>query len=150
MLNPSYSSLIRILNEDAGVDERITSRYSVVIAAAKRARQIVGGADHSTSGVSTDKAVSIAVNEIQHGNIKIMPGTASAWEIGVLEQFPGNIPAVLDDTYVSDEAHHGGSYDDFDDNGEVDDDYDLEDNDFDDSDDDWAEDDDDSELEDDE
>jgi len=132
MLNPSYSSLIKILNEDVGTDEHITSRYSVVIAAAKRARQIVGGATYSADDVYTDKAVSIAVSEIQSGNIKILPGSVSAWEIAQLEQFPSNIPVVIDDSYVSDESDHIKTYAD-----EDGDDSEHDDNDFDDSDDDW-------------
>jgi len=131
MLNPSYSSLIKILNEDVGTDERITSRYSVVIAAAKRARQIVGGADYSVDDVDTDKAVSIAVSEIQSGNIKIVPGSVSAWEIAQLEQFPSNIPVVIDDAYVSEESDHIKTY------ADEDDDSELNDDDFDGSDDDW-------------
>jgi len=98
MLNPSYSSLIRILNEDAGADTRITSRYSVVIAAAKRARQIVGGAEHQAIS-SSDKAVSIAVNEIQTGNIRIVPGS-NGWEFDTIDVTPQNVPSLVDDSYV--------------------------------------------------
>jgi len=134
MLNPSYSNLIRILNEDAGAETHITSRYSVVIAAAKRARQIVGGAEHSVIDTNTDKAVSIAVNEIQAGNIKIVPGTVSAWEIAQLEQFPTNIPAVIDDSYVSEESEHVKTYDENDDEMDSDDDYDDSMDDWDDED----------------
>ena len=41
MLHPSYSELMNILNEqNEDLDNQITSRYTIVIAAAKRARQI--------------------------------------------------------------------------------------------------------------
>ena len=118
MLNPSYSSLIRILNEDAGADTRITSRYSVVIAAAKRARQIVGGAEH-TAFSGSDKAVSIAVNEIQMGSIRIVPGSNGVWDFDPTEPVTQNLPSLIDESYVAaeipDEADVDGIDDDFDD-----------------------------------
>ena len=47
MLHPSYSDLIEVAN--SGVEEGehpvVNSRYSIVIATAKRARQIVSGAE---------------------------------------------------------------------------------------------------------
>jgi len=73
MLKPSYTELMDIVNQDAETDNKITSRYSIVIAAAKRARQIIDGAPFDAKGVHTDKAVSIAINEIQNGKIKIFP-----------------------------------------------------------------------------
>ena len=74
MLRPSYSELMEILNnENEDLDNKITSRYTIVIAAAKRARQIVNGADCDTTGVTTDKAVSIAVEEIRRGKINVLP-----------------------------------------------------------------------------
>jgi len=73
MLRPSYTELMDIANQDAETDNKITSRYSIVIAAAKRARQIIDGAAYDASGVHTDKAVSIAINEMQSGKIKIFP-----------------------------------------------------------------------------
>lgn len=70
MLRPSYSELMDVLNNGQSVDNKITSRYIVVIAAAKRARQIIDGAS-TISNSSTDKAVSIAVNEISSGKVTI-------------------------------------------------------------------------------
>ncbi|MDR2183894.1 MAG: DNA-directed RNA polymerase subunit omega [Clostridiales bacterium] len=103
MLNPSYSSLIKILNEDVGVDQRVTSRYSVVIAAAKRARQIVGGAEYDDFGARTDKAVSIAVNEIQRGYIRVVPGTIENIAMPHSEHVLQNLPTVIDDSFVSED-----------------------------------------------
>ena len=103
MLTPSYSSLIRILNEEVNVDQRITSRYSVVIAAAKRARQIVGGAEYTAFDVTTDKAVSIAVSEIQHGNIRIVPGSGDVWDAALADQIPQNLPNVIDESFVQED-----------------------------------------------
>lgn len=83
MLRPSYSELMDILNEDAEADNQITSRYSIVIATAKRARQIIDGAECDTTGVFTDKAVSIAINEIKRGNIKLtQEGVEPSYALG--------------------------------------------------------------------
>ena len=72
MLHPSYSELINKLNiEQEDGDENMTSRYSVVIAAAKRARQLVDGAARVTSAAHLEKAVSVAVKEISEGKIKL-------------------------------------------------------------------------------
>ena len=49
MLHPSYKEMIEKLNADANTDPEdaplVTSRYSIVLAAAKRARQMIGGAE---------------------------------------------------------------------------------------------------------
>ena len=48
MLRPSYSDLLEVITRDAE-DETIGSRYTIVIAAAKRARQLVDNAGGSRS-----------------------------------------------------------------------------------------------------
>ena len=70
MLRPSYSELMEIFNNESDVDSQITSRYTIVIAAAKRARQIVDGAIPLTKG-SLDHVVSLAVKEMAEGHLKI-------------------------------------------------------------------------------
>ena len=70
MLTPSYSELMKKVNEDNLVDAKITSRYTIVLAVAKRARQIIDGADPLTYA-PTDRAVSIAVKEMGEGKIKL-------------------------------------------------------------------------------
>lgn len=70
MLTPSYSELMQKINTDKLVDNKITSRYTIVLAVAKRARQIIDGADPLTYA-PTDRAVSIAVKEMGEGKIKI-------------------------------------------------------------------------------
>jgi DNA-directed RNA polymerase subunit omega len=59
MLTPSYSELMETIQEGEKLDSRVTSRYTVVLAAAKRARQITDGANPLTYA-PTDCAVSIA------------------------------------------------------------------------------------------
>ena len=71
MLQPSYSELMNILNETNEVDSKVTSRYTIVIAAAKRARQLIDGAPVMVTPTS-DKSVSIAVKEMQERKLKII------------------------------------------------------------------------------
>ncbi len=68
MLHPSYAELMEILNSDQNVDNKITSRYIIVIAASKRARQLI---DNAKDRASIDKAVSLAVNEMAEGKLLI-------------------------------------------------------------------------------
>ncbi len=70
MLRPSYSDLMDVLNNDSELGTDITSRYTVVIAAAKRARQIVAGAEQQVDCDST-KSVSIAVEEMYNKKLQI-------------------------------------------------------------------------------
>jgi DNA-directed RNA polymerase omega subunit len=58
------------INESKLVDSKITSRYTIVLAAAKRARQIIDGANPLTYA-PTDRAVSIAVKEMSEGKLAI-------------------------------------------------------------------------------
>ncbi len=63
MLRPSYSDLMNVLHNDSELETDVTSRYTVVIAAAKRARQIVAGSE-AQANTKSGKAVSIAVEEM--------------------------------------------------------------------------------------
>jgi len=76
MLRPSYSELMDILNNNMDLDNKVTSRYTIVIAAARRARQIVDGSPRDDGGVHTDKPVSIAVHEIASSKVFILPDGA--------------------------------------------------------------------------
>ena len=79
MLRPSYSDLLEVITQDAE-DITIGSRYTIVIAAAKRARQLVDHAEPMIDNVKVDKPVSIAVNEIYEGKLKIRQGQPVAEE----------------------------------------------------------------------
>lgn len=74
MLHPSYTDLMNIVNGDVeeGEEPVISSRYSIVMATAKRARQIIGGEDPLVE-IKQDKPLSIAIEELVEGKIKIMP-----------------------------------------------------------------------------
>lgn len=73
MLRPSYSDLLEVITQDAE-DITIGSRYVIVIAAAKRARQLVDHQQPMIDHVKVDKPVSIAVHEIYEGKLKIRQG----------------------------------------------------------------------------
>ncbi|MCL2457149.1 MAG: DNA-directed RNA polymerase subunit omega [Defluviitaleaceae bacterium] len=70
MLTPSYSQLMDVIKQGEKLDSRVTSRYTVVLAAAKRARQLTDGANPLTYA-PTDRAVSIAVKEMSEGKLRI-------------------------------------------------------------------------------
>ena len=73
MLHPSYSDLIKVANSEVEPGEAnvVNSRYSIVMAIAKRARQIIAG-DEPLVYASVDKPLSIAVEELNKGEIKIL------------------------------------------------------------------------------
>ncbi|MCL2841543.1 MAG: DNA-directed RNA polymerase subunit omega [Defluviitaleaceae bacterium] len=70
MLRPSYSELMDVIKQSDNLDNRVTSRYTVVLAAAKRARQLTDGANALTYAPS-DRAVSIAVKEMSEGKLRV-------------------------------------------------------------------------------
>ncbi len=69
---------MRVVNSEAEDAEHpvINSRYSIVLATAKRARQIVAGDEPLVRSVSRDgspkKALSMAVEELANGSVKIL------------------------------------------------------------------------------
>lgn len=73
MLHPSYTDLMKVVNNgvEEGENPVVSSRYSIVMATAKRARQIIGG-DEPLVNVSEDKPLSLAVKELNEGKIKIL------------------------------------------------------------------------------
>ncbi len=73
MLHPSYTDLMKVVNADVepGEEPVVSSRYSIVMATSKRARQIIGGDEPMVEGAGK-KPLSIAVEELNEGKIKIM------------------------------------------------------------------------------
>ncbi len=73
MLHPSYSDLMNVVNSEVEQGEApvVNSRYSIVMATAKRARQLISGKEALVSG-KCDKPLSIAVEELNQGKIKIL------------------------------------------------------------------------------
>ena len=74
MLHPSYSDLINVVNSEVEPGEQpvVQSRYSIVIATAKRARQIIAGEEPLVRGYAGKKPLSIAVEERYRGKVKIV------------------------------------------------------------------------------
>ena len=62
MIHPSYVELMKVVNEGVEIGEEpvVNSRYSLVIAAAKRARQIIAGDEPMADKVTCPKPLSIA------------------------------------------------------------------------------------------
>lgn len=65
MLHPSYSDLIEAVNSDVEPGEQpvVQSRYSIVIASAKRARQLIAGDEATVPSVGR-KPLSVAIEEL--------------------------------------------------------------------------------------
>ena len=80
MLHPSYTDLINVVNSDveAGEHPVVQSRYSIVIAASKRARQMIDGAEPLVSGAAGKKPLSIAIDELYQQKVKILPEDEAA------------------------------------------------------------------------
>lgn len=74
MLRPSYSDLIEAVNSDIEPGEQpvVQSRYSIVIAASKRARQLIDGAEPLVGGSYRKKPLSVAVEELYKGKVKLI------------------------------------------------------------------------------
>ncbi len=74
MLHPSYSDLMKVVNSEVEEGEHpvVNSRYSIVMATAKRARQLIDGAPTPIPQVSEKKPLSVAVEELNEGIIKVV------------------------------------------------------------------------------
>lgn len=74
MLHPSYSDLMAVVNSEVEPGEQpvVQSRYSIVYATAKRARQIIAGEEPLVKTVKINKPLSVAVEELYSGKVKIV------------------------------------------------------------------------------
>ncbi len=79
MIHPSYKEMIAAVNADAEDDTVpvVSSRYSIVMATAKRARQIIAGDEPMIDDAEGRKPLSIAVDEVYKGMVKILPEDAN-------------------------------------------------------------------------
>ena len=85
MIHPSYTELIDVLSGQESLDNSMLSRYTIIIAAAKRARQLVDGSEPLVDNIKVDKPVSIAVNELYNSKIKIISHNPDAEEAVLAE-----------------------------------------------------------------
>ena len=72
MLHPSYTDLMKAVNSEVEEGETpvVNSRYSIVLATSKRARQIIAGDTPLVEG-SGKKPLSLAIQEMVNGSIRI-------------------------------------------------------------------------------
>lgn len=78
MLHPSYSDLMKVVNSEVGEGDTpvVNSRYSIVLATAKRARQIIARQSKDDLNViKVSKPLSKAVRELNEGKLKILAET---------------------------------------------------------------------------
>ncbi len=73
MLHPSYTDLVSVINSEVEKGEApvVNSRYSVVLATAKRTNQLIDGAEPMVDSTSP-KPLSVAINEMYQSKIKIL------------------------------------------------------------------------------
>ncbi len=74
MLHPSYSDLMKVANSEVEEGEHpvVNSRYSIVMATSKRARQLVNGRPTTIKNADSKKPLSVAIEELEKGDIKIL------------------------------------------------------------------------------
>ena len=74
MLHPSYTDLMKVVNKDVeeGETKVVNSRYSIVMATAKRAREIIDGSKPLVDTKPGEKPLSIAISEMNQGKITIL------------------------------------------------------------------------------
>lgn len=87
MLHPSYTDLMKVVNAEVEEGETpvVNSRYSIVLATSKRARQIIGGEAPLVDGEGK-KALSIAIEELNNGKVKIMADDSAEETEEVVEE----------------------------------------------------------------
>lgn len=86
MLHPSYTDLMKVVNSEVepGEEKIVNSRYSIVMATSKRARQLIAGADPFVCAEGR-KPLSVAVEELNEGEIKILSDDEEL-EVEVVEE----------------------------------------------------------------
>ena len=74
MLHPSYTDLMKVVNQDVeeGDTKIVNSRYSIVLATAKRARQLIDHADPLVPTKDGEKPLSVAIDEMNSGKLNVI------------------------------------------------------------------------------
>ncbi|MBO4400163.1 MAG: DNA-directed RNA polymerase subunit omega [Lachnospiraceae bacterium] len=96
MIHPSYNDLMKVVNSNVeeGEEPLVNSRYSIVLATAKRARQIIKGSKPLVDP-KCPKPLSIAVQEVYEGKVKILPDEEiGEEERSVFENYTSNYPEI--------------------------------------------------------
>ena len=78
MLHPSYTDLMKVVNKDVeeGETKVVNSRYSIVMATSRRARQLISGDLPLVDTKEGEKPLSVAIDEMNHGKLKILAENA--------------------------------------------------------------------------
>lgn len=73
MLHPSYTDLMEVVNKEVEPGEQpvVQSRYSIVMATSKRARQIIAGEEPLVED-SDGKPLSVAIDELYNSKVRIV------------------------------------------------------------------------------
>lgn len=73
MIHPSYNEIMKVVNSEVEPGEQpvVNSRYSIVMATSKRARQLIDGQEAYVA-MDGKKPLSAAVEELNEGKIKIL------------------------------------------------------------------------------
>ncbi len=110
MLHPSYSDLMKVVNEGTEDDTPVVnSRYSIVMATAKRARQIIAG-DTTATDAERAKPLSTAVRELNEGSLRIISAEQDSSD-DLRIDFDEIIPALTDDAEGAANAEAAGEVD---------------------------------------
>ena len=82
MLHPSYTDLMQVVNKDVeeGKTKVVNSRYSIVMATSKRARQLIDGEMPLVKAKKGEKPLSIAIQEMNEGKLTIVTDNAEEEE----------------------------------------------------------------------
>lgn len=112
MLHPSYTELMELINKDSDEESPVVgSRFSVVMAAAKRARQIIDN-KNVLPEEETHKPLSSAIQEIWTGDVKIVPEETEEEEeadirSGMDREIEGYLPDEAEAERLYAEEHPG-------------------------------------------
>ena len=82
MLHPSYTDLMKVVNKDVeeGETKVVNSRYSIVMATSRRARQLISGDLPLVDTKEGEKPLSVAIDEMHQGKLKILAENAEEEE----------------------------------------------------------------------
>ena len=82
MLHPSYTDLMQVVNKDVeeGETKVVNSRYSIVMATSKRARQLIDGEMPLVKAKKGENPLSIPIQEMNEGKLTIVTDNAEEEE----------------------------------------------------------------------
>lgn len=108
MIHPSYVELMKVVNNGVEIGEEpvVNSRYSIVLATAKRARQIIAGDEPLIAKSYNKKPLSIAVEELYTEKVRIL--TEDEWPD---EEFENVTIDFAEDEEIAEETEEQDSAD---------------------------------------